>query len=516
MSNTSGFFLFLAFIYSGQLAAQTTDWQQLPGPIGGSVNTIAQSGNTWYAGTGNGVFQSEDEGLSWEHLDWIPQSESVAGLFISADEILVTALKIDLSGYSTDNWTALLYRSTDSGQSWVVTEIIKDLSAYDPLVIFRHRGQLFITSGYQLFLHSEDNGQTWEEVPGAGAQLQSVQHSDSLLLMENLSYEFFYSENSGETWIPLQLPTGGGSIVLGGGNTIFSFHQINSSYRSTNLGADWLNIGVLFHYTEIKSCKKLPDNTLVAMVENQDNDEMLFTSENNGLTWKKLTGSPYSQPIDVVGSSSALGVATASGFYKNYQGGNFLNPSAKGLLASDITSLAATGNQMLAGAEEGLWRTFDGGNNWMPSYPLGQLRSAVDLQINGDTISTLAARNFFFSTDNGESWTAPYNLGGNSGSPFSIFNLYQMAIEGETVLVGGYGFYTSFNFGESWSEFPGFSQTSGVLAAKGRYFAVEDWDGIKRSLDGGVTWQLVNSGNFGAGKLYYFQNTVFADRKSVV
>ncbi len=491
--------------------AQPNQWQQLPGPFGGSINCATQLNSTWYIGTGSGVFSSSNEGESWQRLNWTPQSQIVTSILLQPDETIVATTTVDLTEYSTDYWLGLIYRSTDQGQSWSVDTIKSDFS-YGPnnIKIFRQRGALFAWDS-NLLMRSDDNGNTWEDVMGPNLNFEYFDFNDSLIIGDDGFSEGQYTRDGGNTWLPITAPAGAvfGSYTLGIGNTIFYFDSFDPSYRTTNFGNSWQSLGTPFGYAEIAACKMLPGGKLAALVSYPFADEMIYTSNNDGLNWQKYDGSPAALPLDVVANGNMLGVATANGFYKNYNNGNFLNPSNTGITASDIKSQLLHKGQFLAGSADGLWRSFDNGVNWFSTFPQSQLVGTKDVQAKGDTLCAITDGNFFYSIDNGDSWVNPYVSGGAPwGVPFD--EPYHFAYDGDHLLVSGSDLYTSADFGENWDTYTDYPRSSGVVVAEGKYFAIAFWDGILRSNDQGTTWEVVKDAILGEGRMYYIHEKVFA------
>jgi len=491
--------------------AQSNVWEQLPGPYGGNIYSAAQLNNAWYIGTGSGVFSSDDEGENWQRLGWPQEGQIVTSMLLEPAEYIVAATIVDLDEYATDSWLGLVYHSNDQGQHWSVDTIRSDFS-YGPfnLKIFRQRGFLF-ASDHNLLLRSSDNGQTWEDILGFNLNFQYFDFNDSLLLGDDGFSQPQYSKDGGENWIPLTPPSGAffGNYALGVGNTIFYFDSFDPCYRTTNLGNTWQSIGTPFGYSDINTCKVLPNGKLAALVEYPDNDEMIFTSSNNGLNWQKYNGNPAALPLDVVANGAIYGVATANGFYKNFINGNFLNPSNNGITASNVSSQVMHAGQFLDGSTDGLWRSFDGGTNWFSSFPQSQLAGTKEVRVKGDTLCAITGANFFYSSDGGDSWINPYVSGGwGFGGPFD--EAQNFALDGDALVVSGFDLYNSSDYGQNWEEYSDFSRCSGAVVAEGKYFALAYWDGIVRSNDQGASWQVVKNSILGQGRMYYLHNKVFA------
>lgn len=501
--------LFLSLV--GRINAQSNEWQPLPGPFGGNIHCVSELNNTWYLGTGNGVYTSTDDGENWQPNNWPMKGQTVTSLLLQPDEYVVAATIVDLEEYFTDDWLGLVYRSTDQGQQWTV-DTIRPQFSYGPLSlkVFRQHGYLFAFDDNKL-LRSADNGNTWEDILTNNQNFLYFDFNDSILIGDNGIFEISYSTDGGQSWGAVPPPPGAsfGDFALGLDNTIFYFESFDGSFRTTDFGATWQDIGTPFGISRVDNCKALANGGLAALVQYPQNNEMVFTSNDNGLTWKKLNGSPVATAVDVASNGVIVGVATASGFYKNFANGNFLNPSNNGITAFDVRSQVIQDGLFLAGTADGPWRSFDNGTNWLPSFPQGQLLGTQEVKIKGDTLYAITESNFFYSVDGGDSWVNPYVSGGwGIWGPFD--EAHNFAFDGDILLVSGYDSYKSTDFGQNWDEFLNFANCSGIVVAEGKYFTLATWDGIMRSSDQGATWQIVKSGILGQGRMYYFHNKVFA------
>ncbi|MEI6411533.1 MAG: T9SS type A sorting domain-containing protein, partial [Bacteroidota bacterium] len=500
-------FLFL----SSSLQAQSSFWKQLPGPEGASVTCTAQVGTDWFIGTGSGVFKSTDQGDHWASLDWVPQTQSVVGMDMRPGEMLIATSSPDFSSFDYQyEQIFLLYRSTDEGQNWSVDTIkIDQFSSPYLSQIFRHRDYIYAVTSNAM-LRSADNGHSWANATTNNIYIETVQHNDSLVLI-NTSFDGpYYSKDGGDSWQTLAPPPTGffaNSTILGKGYTFIVAANYENTYRSTNFGTSWQSLGTPFGNNEIAVGKVLADGNITAFVNYPNGDEMMYTSANNGQSWKKYSGSPVSMALDVIHSGSVYGVATTNGFYKNYATGNFLNPSNTGIGASNIKTMRFYGDQFLVGNSDGLWRSFDSGANWFSAFPQSQLAGTIDIEASGDTLCALTANNFYYSTDAGDSWTAPNT---DAFGPFFPFDAEQLMIDGGKVVVSGEDLNLSSDFGISWSAFSDYPRSSGLINVDGTYFALAYWDGIIKSEDKGASWHLNYSNILGSGKMFYFKNTIFA------
>ncbi len=139
---------FILFILASQVVV--AQWVQCKGPYGGSIRSVALSGQSVFAGlqTG-GIYRSTDNGDTWVAVN--------NGISYRDDTRAVTSIVTSKNSIFIDTYYAL-YRSTDNGANW--QEISKEL----PLVgtttsMLVASDTLFVGMSGGLF-RSIDNGDT--------------------------------------------------------------------------------------------------------------------------------------------------------------------------------------------------------------------------------------------------------------------------------------------------------------------------------------------------------------------
>ncbi len=153
----------------------------------------------------------------------------------------------------------------------------------------------------------------------------------------------------------------------------------------------------------------------------------------------------------------------------------------------------------------GVWRSSDGGQTWQPSSrgltDLAITRFAVSPDFAHDgTLYALSPRGVFRSTDRGTTWTpladhyAP--LLKDLTVTFNAIALSPNFAQDNTLLIGHTsGLWRSTDRGETWTSVTGGPAANRLAYAPGGsiVFAI-NYNGVPRSTDGGLTWQLFNAG----------------------
>jgi photosystem II stability/assembly factor-like uncharacterized protein len=238
----------------------------------------------------------------------------------------------------------------------------------------------------------------------------------------------------------------------------------------------------------------------------------IYRSEDNGLTWARSDAGLPSRPwvTRFVSFGDDLFAGTRfDGLFRSTDGGHSWEPANNGITEQGISTLlyhdfsqrlfclATSAGEKGAGGT--LYISEDGGDSWHPGPPL-----QGDFYLELASVGPFLFAGSFFgvhrSEDNGESWQL-FNEG-LGGFPF----VQNIATVGGLVVIGtgSSGIYRSTDTGESWvpanDGIPWiegnvatvldlkFTDNSGLFAgtvAPGRFF---------RSIDGALSWQVVNTG----------------------
>ena len=185
------------------------------------------------------------------------------------------------------------------------------------------------------------------------------------------------------------------------------------------------------------------------------------------------------------------------------------------------------GNTWLAGAATGgIWRTTDGGTTWQeksadfPALPISSFASdnagSVIYAGTGEFVSSVFSaigNGIFRSTDNGATWSHLLSTANNPD--FSIVtrvivdpanaNTILASTVPSNLKLGTSAIMRSTNGGVSWTKV---AETNGsfeqIIATPGNFsvqYAAENSVGVWKSIDGGLTWTLSNTGMKPGGRL---------------
>jgi photosystem II stability/assembly factor-like uncharacterized protein len=128
--------------------------------------------SVYYAGTDDGqVWRTINRGTAWTNISaglpkrWITR--------VTADPVDAQVVYVTLSGFSSDDQSAMIYRSADRGNTWSnVSGNLPNVPANDILVDPADTQRLFLATDLGVWT-SRNQGATWYEL-GDGLPLQSV------------------------------------------------------------------------------------------------------------------------------------------------------------------------------------------------------------------------------------------------------------------------------------------------------------------------------------------------------
>ncbi len=460
---TSLLSLLLFFFFSSFLFSQTFQWEQLSGPHGGAIYSIAKDnhGNI-YANTmwGSGPFKSTDNGESWFSIrnGLTPYTGEFHPLNINSNG--------DLFIGGAHN-TAYLCRSMDGGSSW---EPLNNLNTNQGSVIcisFDVSDNVYVGTGTGIY-KSTNNGEDWATLPQFGpVQVDAITFNDSGYIFAGTSYGVYRSTDDGTTWT--QLPTGGGTrtVAVAPNGYIFAGCWENAGIlRSTDNGDSWTY--VYPQTVQIRSASTiLFDENNYIYVPTYGNG-VLFSTD-FGDTWTELNnnlGNKYLRALTK--NNNYLFAGSSSGIYK--MNVNYAYWYSVGLAVSYVKALSVdTLNGFVFASAVGMSRSGDAGATWETINNGISPRDVVSSEIKSiviksdGTIFIGYATNFpstlvYRSTDSGSNWV-----------------LAQSGIQGGEIL-------------------------GLAVDDSGYVYASTDWQGVYKSTNNGDNWFSIGNPSSG-GKL---------------
>jgi hypothetical protein len=467
------------------------------GPDGGNVFAITidpLDTQVLYAATVNGAFKSTDKAAHWTRIFGsttavVAPHPTVAGVLFLADR------------------SRQIYKSTDGGQTWLPsgTGITPQSSGSVSGSFLFWPGvanTLFFSRADSLF-KSTDGGGTWTAMnttaPLAGKSLGNLvvdPAGGSPVLFVSTSQDGVYtSTDGGSTWVAAStgLPVNAQgriyinslAMVAGSPATLLAVSRNNSQvYASTNGGTSWSARSDPVYF--LWSLAPAADGTTIygtgsdAGGADPSLKSAVYVSPDQGATWNVLT-TTYNVGGLVVdaGDPLVLYANLNEGVYATRDGGLTWSPANTGLRAMEFDGLgfapSVSANLFAHGGSSGIFKTGDGGATFanVTANLVSPVNGSIAVDPNDPQIvysagETLEGTNFdgthftYFakSVDGGASW-GPLS----SPDPDAFYSLQPWGIV----------------------ALPTVPTT--VYAA-----AASSYDGVFKSVDGGVTFVRVSTG----------------------
>ena len=272
----------------------------------------------------------------------------------------------------------------------------------------------------------------------------------------------------------------------------------------------------------------------------------IFTSDDNGETWKTLGPRPKGDAVGLI-ITKATHARNAQidrtmylalkdeGVFRSTDGGTQWEPFNHGITAEKISTLAAVGKTVFAGTEIGLYRLDSGIWEKLPLDTSGAVCSLAVSENNlyvgtgPDPLVRLTGMELyeatkgkrappvkiFHSADFGDSWTEIRH-----GSEYSLRHAYTgitVLATGETLLALACAQSRSTDGGRTWTKLKGDSHwvnrssLPALIVDDSTYYKASVW-GIHRTTDGGESWHPFMNGITGTHivDLVAFNNRLYA------
>ncbi len=504
--------LCLLIFFSAYLQAQSLNWTQTNGPEGGPIVSLASIEGALWAGTASGLYQSTDNGESWQRNTLLGFDEKVFSISRKTNEILMVVGQKDFTK-STLNF--FLYQSLDTGATWEA-KAIPDYLLYDgdAIEVFRaNDGNLYLTthSGTMEIYQSNDDGDNWTQINTPDVQGKLYHDGQSFIFTKTGAS--YISSDYGTTWtlwadryfsdIIIE-----DSLVVANGNDFVVSYDLGENFDTIDL----VNPASIFKIILGESSK------LYAVTPFK-----IYVSSDQGQSWSDFGPSSYYQALPVycyVENNNRFFYGTTEGTNDISQGINEITSTGhfrrdNGLVASSRVKVFSAGSRLFAiqsSEDEELYTSVDSGATWetiMIPYQAGN-RGVHDVNHIGDVVFIATAQNIFKWENNQLTSVAS-----------DVDHYYNLFVKGNDLYAAyGYGVIHSNDLGVSWDTLntpgtPNFSAKDFVVVGDSYLFS--DQSALYLSDDQGSTWTEVDD-NF-SGSINYIEGVSkifshFADRYS--
>lgn len=475
---------FILCIVSPTVQAQWPDWERLPGPTGGPIESFAAVGEDIVAAAAGGAFyRSADGGRTWQDVFESEWTRNTALLHGTADDMLFAL------GYGG------VHRSSDHGGSWVECGIGEfaqyAASASDGTVLLGLRGSIAV---------STDEGESWTRTypdPGSNRDFKVAIDAAGNWYAGGNQVGPFRSSDKGQTWESIAaglLNVAVYSVSVVDGNLLF-IGVNNATFRSTDRGDTWEAVAGL-DVTNVYSVQMTQLPSGPALIADTYTGPRISTD--GGMSWERGIFQGYSDVSSVFTRSDGIVLVSAAGRVLRSDDGSALTVSDTGLLLQSITAIGTMEDEivLVGSGYVGLYRSTDSGETWQyatPGFPWYAVQEIHTL--NRDRADVLTSEGEILCTsDGGATWAKRIDSLG--GGPF-----LSLVGAGEFLAVSSDGriFYFSDRV-NGWEQRGSIQPSSGSIGAAKLCFNFNGTNpvhlaatdlGLYRSTDWGSTWNPV-------------------------
>jgi ligand-binding sensor domain-containing protein len=431
--------LVLVIVALSRSFSQAIHWEPTNGPNDGCITSIVRSSGRLFVGTGlrvlsspgNGVYRSTNEGQSWERLsDGLPTTP----VYQCCIEALEDGTLL-LGAYPSKG----LFRSTDNGDSWVRVDTDSSDNKFS-YIVSDGKGYIYAAASVSLY-RSMDKGISWTLVLRQSRATQSLV-VDSLgnVYLGVYDYSIDFSSNHGDTW---------------------SGRNVQGEVRCMTVGSG----GELLVGTQYG----------------------LQKSTDTGSHWQLLTTGPADNVI-VARNGTIIVDMRYDGILQSTDVGEHWIAARQGMAAPPITAfLADVDGSVFAGtAGCALYRLSGPGAAWahVPQVvPSNASVSTLAISPGGVIYGCGSSSTLFVSSDVGQSWIQPSrDLGYISAVGCNTDERVYASSNG--------ALYRSSTCGSTWQvrSYTVIEPNTYLFTADGIMFGSVSGKGVRRSRDGGFTW----------------------------
>ena len=481
--------LLIIILNAGKLPAQ---WVQTNGPYVGDCYCFANSENTLYAGTSDGVFMSTDFGSNWNAINKGLELTSISALVVKG-QYLFAGTKSSESGY-----TGIVYRSSDKGMTWIDTKI-PTVSSIASMIV---RGtDLFVGTSANGVYRSTNNGISWTNIGCLDLNITALAVSGNYLFAGSYtSYGVYRTSDNGQNWAAINSGFSSwqnSALVVDSsqkGTTNLLAGNAQGIYKSTNNGTNWYSINsALYSFTSI--CIP-PQSNGVTNIFAGTNSVGVYLSSNYGTSWTRVCQGLFDLNIfSLINIGPYLFAGTSNGgVYRSSNNGTTWTQIDAGFTPrSYVTCMTAYGDYLFAGTiNNGMYRSIINPNNWMGiNYGLGNVYISA-LTMNGSNVVAGTSSGYFFLSSNyGDTWVS-------GASPNVWTSINSLVSDGTNIYSGcSNGVYFSSNNGHDWVNRSNGMVTGyyGIsLAISGTNLYAVSYGMVYLSTNKGINWTEVDSG----------------------
>jgi len=311
-------FLFVSISVS---IAQEYSWvlKQSGTSLGGPIDVEKNNTNNVYYGSINIIYRSTDRGETFQQLGTnVPNSTRIKSITLNENDPKIFVVAVESSPNDK------IYKTTDSGQSWILTNDEGQMSYFGiPVTKDPSNPETLYTMINTNFKRSTDFGSTWTNIASNFGPISApcdieVFKDTSVILIGDNGTGIFRSTNYGQTWSQTfstsgEIPTIAIDYSNPGVAWATRWGGGGGFLKSTDYGATWTSIS---NFNGI--------NMWGVHVNPSDGNEVytgcyscgsVWRTKDGGLDWRQMNIASSNYQVFVVDSMTVFS-AQGNGFYK--------------------------------------------------------------------------------------------------------------------------------------------------------------------------------------------------------
>ncbi len=457
---------FIVSIISATIPANA-QWQHLTGLQGEPAYWIRGTSTDLYTVTANGVLGSSNNGLQWNIIPDLYQTNTVENVSASGDTIVAFAFPQS-------------YLSTDNGLTWNTINDPPASAQINSLIV--EDGILLAATAGDYIYRSTDLGVNWNQITqNLGSAFIYGFASEGSTVLAATDDGIYRSTDIGSTYTQVSLPATTVNRLYLSGNYAMAYSSVMGVFKSSDNGVNWQAFEPMIPYVEIRDFCLDGNKIFAAAVDN------LIVSDTGAQTWSTVN---FNQDVNfcfsIYKKGTSIYAGTNRGVFASANQGNIWTEMNVGITPILTEAMTMLNDTLFVGSN------IYGVSNYTSSgwafSGLG-LRNTLDLITRGTDLYTASDFGIYKSTDSGNSWTL---INGTPGNPFITF--CPRVDVADSLVIGAAlnnGILRSGDFGVTWSfENTGFNNASvSCVAISGSNIVAGTYaDGIFVSTDAGFTW----------------------------